>query len=164
MHQATVPPCVRALTSFAAILEKGAAHAAARNIEPGVLLASRLYPDMFPLARQAVIASEIARGGALRLTGVEPVALADDDKTFADLVARLRSAVATLGGLAPAAFEGAEERVITWKTRTATRSLPGLAYLQTHVLPNVYFHVTTGYGILRHNGVEIGKQDFLGQG
>jgi hypothetical protein len=164
MHQATVPPCVRALTSFAAILGKGAAHAAARKIEPGVLLAARLYPDMFPLARQVMVASEIARGGALRLTGVEPAAVADEDKTFADLVARLHGTVATLGALAPAAFEGAEERVITWKTRTSTRELPGLAYLQTHVLPNVYFHVTTGYGILRHCGVEIGKQDFLGQG
>jgi hypothetical protein len=117
---------------------------------------------MFPLLRQVQIASDSAKGGAARLAGLEPPAFEDNEATIAELIDRLRRTVAFLDTLREEQFAGAEDRTVTWKTRTTSRSMPGLPYLLTHVTPNVYFHVTTAYNILRHNGVEIGKQDFLG--
>ena len=163
MYQATVPVMQRSLANLVAILEKGAAHAEAKKIDPAVLVASRLYPDMFPLSKQVQIASDISKGGAARLAQVEPPAFEDNETTFAELIERLRKTIAFLGTLKAQQIDGSEERTVTWQTRTATKSMQGQPYLLNHVLPNVFFHVATAYDILRHNGVEIGKQDFLGR-
>jgi hypothetical protein len=162
MFEASVPVFIRSLNNLAAILEKGAAHAEARKIDPAVLVGSRLFPDMFPLSRQVQIATDIAKGGASRLAGLQPPAYEDTEQTFPELIARVRRTVSYLESLQPAQIDGSEDRTITWPSRHGTRTLPGLRYLLQHVMPNVHFHVTTTYNILRHNGVELGKQDFLG--
>lgn len=162
MYQASVPAFVRALNNLASILEKGAAHAQARKIDESVLLGSRLFPDMFPLARQVQLVSDTAKSGAGRLAGAEFPAFEDKETTFQELLERIRKTVTYLQTLQPAQIDGSEEKTVTWQTRTSTRSMQGLPYLMNHVLPNVHFHVTTAYAILRHNGVEIGKKDFLG--
>jgi hypothetical protein len=163
MYQASVPTIIRALNNLAAILEKGAAHAEAKKIDPGVLIGSRLYPDMFPLVKQVQIASDVSKGGSARLAQVDPPAFEDNEASFPELVARLRKTVAFLETLKPEQIDGSEDRTVTWQTRTSTKSMQGLPYLLNHVLPNVNFHVTTAYNILRHNGVELGKPDFLGK-
>jgi hypothetical protein len=163
MYQATVLPCVRALTNLIGILEKAEAHAAARKIDPAVLLNTRLYPDMLPLTMQIVIAGDIARGGSARLAGRDVPAFESGTATFGQLIDGLRHSIAFLETLKPEQFYGAEERTVTWSTRSSNKTMQGTPYLFHHVLPNVYFHVTTAYDILRHVGVEIGKQDFLGR-
>lgn len=163
MYQASVPTFVRMLNNLAAILEKAAAHAEAKRIDPAVLIESRLYPDMFPLGKQVQIAADSAKGGAARLAQVEPPAYEDNEASFPELVARLRQTVSYLETLKPEQIDGSEDRTVTWKTRSSTKSMQGMPYLLHHVLPNLYFHVTTAYDILRHNGVELGKQDFLGK-
>jgi hypothetical protein len=163
MYQASVPTFTRMLANLAAILEKAAAHAEAKKIDPAVLMGSRLYPDMFPLVKQVQIAADAAKGGAARLAQLEPPVYEDNEASIADLVARLRKTIAYLETLKPEQVDGSEDRTVTWKTRTATKSMQGMPYLLNHVLPNLYFHVTTAYAILRHNGVEIGKGDFLGK-
>ena len=163
MYQASVPVFIRMLDNLAAILEKAAAHAEARKIDPAVLVASRLYPDMFPLVKQVQIASDAAKGGAARLAQMEPPAYEDNEATLADLVARLRRTVDYLRTIKAEQVDGSEDRTVTWKTRTATKEMQGMPYLLNHVLPNLYFHVATAYAILRHNGVEIGKGDYLGR-
>ncbi len=163
MYQTTVPTSVRALTSLIAILEKAEAHAVGRKIDPAVLINSRLFPDMLSLAMQVMIASDTARGGAARLAGAEVPVYEGKSTTFADLIANTRNAISYLGSLTESQFEGSEDRTISWQTRSSTKSLGGLAYLTTHLLPNLYFHVTTAYNILRHSGLEIGKIDYLGK-
>lgn len=162
MYQASVPAFIRALDNLAAILEKGAAHAQTRKIDDAVLLGSRLYPDMFPLVRQVQIATDTARSGAGRLAGAEFPAYDDKEATFQDLVLRIRNTVAYLQSLQPAQIDGGEDKTISWQSRSSTKSMQALPYLLNHLLPNIHFHVTTAYGILRHNGVELGKKDFLG--
>ena len=162
MHQATVSTCSRALNSLAAILEKAAAYAEARKIDPAVLLNTRLVPDMLPLSAQIFIANDIAGGGAARLAGVEVPTFDGKDKTLPELIANTRRTVAYLGSLKPQQFDGAEDRTISWQTRTSSKSMQGMPYLLNHVLPNVYFHVTTAYDILRQAGLQVGKQDYLG--
>jgi hypothetical protein len=163
MFQSAVPSCVRALTNLAAILEKGAAHAEARKIEPTVLLNARLYPDMLPLTKQIQIATDTASGGAARLAGKEPPVIEHNETTFAALVARVQQTIQYLNSIKPEQLDGTEDKTVTWQTRSSTKSMQGLPYLVGHILPNVYFHVTTAYNILRHNGVEIGKRDYLGK-
>ena len=162
MYQASVPPFIRALNNLAAILEKGAAHAQARKIDETVLLNSRLYLDMFPLTRQVQRATDTARSGAGRLAGVDFPSYEDKETTFHDLVQRIRNTIAYLEALKPAQIDGGEEKTITWQSRSSSKSMLGLPYLMSHLLPNIYFHVTTAYAILRHNGVELGKKDYLG--
>jgi uncharacterized protein len=162
MYQSSVPVFTHALSNLAAILEKGATHAEAKKIDPAVLVNARLFPDMFPLVRQVQIACDSAKGGAARLAGVEPPAHEDNEKTFAELVERVKKTIAYLQTLTAAQIDGSEDKTVTWQTRSSSKSMQGLPYLNKHVLPNVYFHVTTAYNILRHNGVEIGKKDFLG--
>jgi hypothetical protein len=164
LYTATVPTCTRALNNLAAILEKGAAYAEARKIAPAVLLNTRLFPDMFPLATQIHIANDIAQGGAARLAGAEVPVFEAKERTFAEWIAATRATVAYLESLKSAQFEGAEDKTITWQTRTSTRNMQGTPYLFNHVLPNVFFHVTTTYDILRQAGVELGKLDYLGRG
>ena len=163
MYQASAPVLKRALTSLVNILEKGAAHAEARKIDGAVLLGSRLFPDMFALARQVQIATDVSKGCVARLAGVEPPKYDDNEASFAELIARLRKTLDYIATFKPEQFEGAETRDIVLKTPRGEMNFKGLAYLQGFVLPNVYFHVTTAYNILRHNGVELGKMDYIGQ-
>jgi hypothetical protein len=162
MFEASVPTFVHSLNNLAAILEKGASYAAAKKIDPAVLAGSRLFVDMFALSRQVQIATDIARGGAARLAGVEPPAYEDKETDLAQLVQRVKTTVAYLQTLKPEQFEGSETKTVSWQTRSGSKSMQGLPYLLSHVIPNVYFHITTAYNILRHNGVELGKKDFLG--
>lgn len=163
MYDACVPPGIRMMTSLAAILEKAAAYAEAKKIDPAVLINARLYPDMFPLVRQVQIASDSVKAGAARLAGLEPPSFEDNEKTLPELVARAKKTITYLETLKPAQFEGSEDRTINWKTRTTERTMQGEPYLLHQVLPNLYFHVTTAYDILRHNGLELGKMDYLGR-
>ena len=163
MYQASVPVFVRALNNLAAILEKAAAHAEARKIDPAVLINYRLYPDMLPLLKQIQIASDSAKGGVARLAGGEPPKYEDNEASIPELIARLRKTVAYLESVKPEQVDGSEDKTVSWKTQTTTRTMQGMPYLLNHVTPNVYFHVTTAYDILRHCGLEIGKQDFLGK-
>lgn len=162
MYELAVPTMSRVLDNLAAVLEKGAAHAEARKIDPAVLLASRLYPDMFALSKQVQIAADAAKGGASRLAQVQPPAFEDNETTFAQLAERCRKTVVYLKTLESGQFEGSEDRTVTWKSRKTEKSMQGMPYLLNHVLPNLFFHATTAYAILRHNGVELGKGDFLG--
>jgi hypothetical protein len=162
MYQASVPVFVHALNNLAHILEKGAAHAEAKKIDGSVLPNLRLFADMFPLARQVQIASDSARGGAARLAGLEMPSYEDNEKTISELIARVRKTVTYLETLTPAQIDGSEDKTISWTTRSGTKSMQGLPYLHRHVIPNLFFHITTTYNILRHNGVELGKKDFLG--
>lgn len=162
MYSLTVPVLVRALGNLRAVLEKGAAHTEARKIDAAALTGFRLYPDMFPLSRQVQIATDMAKGAAARLGGVEVPRYEDTEITFADLIARIDKTVAFIKSVPQAGFENAEAREIVLKTPRGDLRFRGNDYLQYFVLPNLYFHSTTTYNILRHNGVELGKQDFLG--
>ena len=162
IYQISVPVFIRMLGNLSAILAKAEAHAQARSIEPTVLLNARLAPDMFPLARQVQIASDAAKGCAARLAGVEIPSYADEEKSFADLQARIAKTVDYLKGFKPEQFEGAENRDIHIKTPSRELQFKGLDFLLGFANANFYFHVTTTYAILRHNGVELGKMDFLG--
>jgi hypothetical protein len=150
------------LGNLKAILEKAAAHAAAKKIDESAFLNARLYPDMFPFTMQVQIASDFTRGTTARLTGTEPPAVEDKEKSFAELIARVEAAAAYVRGIPAAKFEGAAERKIVRKIRGVERTFSGTDYLYQFSLPNFYFHLTTAYAILRHNGVEVGKTDFLG--
>ena len=163
MHQASIPTITRALTNLIGVLEKGAAHAEAKKIDPSVLLASRLYPDMFSLSKQVQVATDIAKGGMSRLAQVEAPKYEDNEATFADLIARIRKTIAYLESLKPAQIDGSETRTITWTAMGNEYSMPGQQYLFNRIFPNVFFHCATAYNILRHNGLEIGKLDFLGR-
>jgi hypothetical protein len=163
MYTASVPVFVRMLNSLAAVLEKGAAHAEAKKIDPSVLLGTRLFPDMFPLSRQVQIACDGVKGGAARLAGVDIPVYEDNEKSFAELVARCRKTVSFLESLKPAQIDGSEDKGITLEMRTGPVNFKGQQYLLNHVYPNFYFHVTTTYDILRHCGVELGKRDYLGK-
>lgn len=163
MYQATVPPITRSLSNLIAILEKGAAHAEAKKIDPIVLINSRLYPDMFPLGKQVQIASDVARRGVARLAGVEPPAFADTETTFPELIDRLQKTIAYLNTITPEQIDGSEEKAIDLPIGAETMTFPGMPFLLNFIHPNVYFHVATAYDILRHNGVELGKIDFLGK-
>ena len=163
MYQATVPSFIRALSNLSAVLGKGAAHAEARKIDPAVLLNSRLYPDMFPLVRQVQIASDMVKGGAARLAGVEPPPYADTETSFAELQARIERTIEFMKTLKPEQIDGSETRAIALVNRLGTLNFTGIEYLNAFVLPNLYFHSAMAYNILRHSGVELGKQDFLGR-
>ncbi len=162
MYEACVKPGIRMMDNLAAVLEKAARHAEARKIDPEVFAGARLAPDMFPLARQVQIASDSVKIGAARIAGIDAPAFEDNEKTLAELVARAKKTSAWLGTLKPQQFEGTEDRTVVWKTRSTERSMQGLNYLLHQMLPNLHFHCTTAYDILRHNGVELGKMDYLG--
>jgi uncharacterized protein len=163
MYTATVPTCTRALTSLAAILEKASAHAEARKVAAATLLGTRLYPDMLPLSMQIQLANDSARGGAARLAGVEVPTVEAKERGFAEWITATRETIAFIQSLKPAQFEGSEDKTITWQTRSSSRNMQGTPYLFHHVLPNVFFHLTTAYDILRQAGLEIGKMDYLGK-
>ena len=163
MHQLSVTVFVKTLSNLEGVLEKAKAHALEHKIEEAVYTGARLYPDMLPLSRQVQIATDIARGAAARLSGVEPPAYEDNEKTFDDLVARVRRTIDYLKALDAAKFDDAAAREITRPVRGEPHQFTGLNYLLQFATPNVYFHAATAYGILRHNGVPLGKADFLGE-
>ncbi len=163
MYQASLPVFKRMLTNLAAILEKGAAYAEARNVDPAVLINARLFPDMFPLARQVQVASDTVKGYAARLAGKEIPKYEDNEKTFPELIARINKTIAYIDTFKPENIDGSEDKPITIALRSGDLQFDGITYLLHFALPNFYFHVTTAYDILRHCGVEIGKQDFLGK-
>ena len=162
MYQASVPVFIRMLGNLSNLLTKAAASAEARKIDANVLITARLSPDMFALARQVQIASDSAKSGGALLAGVEVPSFPDTETTFEELQARIVKTVDFLKGLTADQIDGSEERTVTLKMRTGDMNFPGQTYLLNFVLPNFYFHLATAYGILRHNGVEIGKMDFLG--
>lgn len=163
MHAASVPVFQQLLTALAGILSKAEAHATERKIEPAALLQSRLFPDMFPLTRQVQIACDFATSVSARLAGAEVPAHEGGDQTFADLQQRIAATLAFVGGLDVGLFEGSEQREIVLRPGTPKeRRIGGQAYLLAYGLPQFFFHVTTAYNLLRHNGVEIGKKDYMG--
>ena len=162
MYQASAPRFVNSLRNLSAILDKAQAHAEARKIDATTLTGSRLFPDMFPMARQVQIACDTAKGAVARLAGVEVPKHEDTERTFAELQSRIAKTVEFIGGFKPAQIDGTEDREIVLKLRGQDTRFNGLQYLLGFALPNFYFHVTTAYDILRHNGVEIGKRDYIG--
>lgn len=163
MYQSSVPTCIRTFTNLAAILEKAAGHTEARKLEPAALLTARLFPDMLPFTKQIQLATDSASGGVARLAGIEPPVIEHSESSFAALVARVRKTIQFLESLKPEQIDGSEDKTVSWQSRSSTKSMQGLPYLMNHILPNVFFHVTTAYNILRHNGVELGKMDYLGR-
>jgi uncharacterized protein len=162
MYQASVPVFTHMLGVLSKVLDKGAAYAEARSIEPSVLINARLAPDMLPLSSQVQIASDMAMRGAARLASAEFPSNPDTEATFPELQARITKTLRFLEGLSARQIDGSEERPINIKMRDGELNFTGQNYLLNFVLPNLYFHVTTAYLILRHNGVELGKKDFLG--
>jgi hypothetical protein len=162
MHQVSAPLFVQGLTGLAGVLDKAAAHVEERKLDPNALLQARLFPDMFPLVRQVQIASDFAKGAVGRLAGAELPSWEDNETSFEALKARVERTIAYIQGFDPAQLEGSETRQISLVRRGETTVHQGQAYLLQQALPNFYFHLTTAYAILRHNGVVIGKRDFLG--
>jgi hypothetical protein len=163
MHAASVPVFQQLLTALGGVLAKAEAHAVDRRIEPAALLQARLFPDMFPLARQVEIACDFATSVSARLAGDEVPAYEGGDQTFAGLQQRIAATLAFIGGLDAARFEGGGERELVLRAGTPKeRRIGGQAYLLAYGLPQFFFHVTTAYDLLRHNGVEIGKKDYMG--
>jgi len=162
MYRASVPVFTRTLRNLAGILRKGEGFATARKIDPGVLLNYRLAPDMFTLARQVQIATDMAKGCVSRLAGVDAPVFADDETTFDQLIARIERCVTYLETFEPTQLDGTEQKSVTVRMRKGELKFQGLPYLLEFATPNVYFHCTTAYAILRHCGVEIGKPDFIG--
>jgi hypothetical protein len=163
MYQASVPTLVRGLTNLQAILGKGQAHAAEKQVDPLVFTNSRLFPDMLPLARQVHIATDMAKGCVARLAGVEAPKFEDVEVTFDELIARVQRTIVYLKEFNATQIDGSETRTVTIKLRSGPIEFKGLDYLFSFVMPNFYFHSTTTYNILRHNGVDIGKMDYLGR-
>ncbi len=163
MYRASVPVFTHQLRNLAAILRTAARDAKARGIDPEVLLNARLAPDMLPLIRQVQIATDHAKGCSARLAGVEPPVFKDDESSFSDLDQRIRAALAFIRGLKASQFADSATRPITMGLPFGEIRFDGLNYLHGWALPNFYFHYTTTYNILRHNGLAIGKLDFLGR-
>ena len=161
MHQASAPVFIQGLTGLRIALDKAAAHVEARKIDPAALLQARLFPDMFPLVRQVQIATDFARGAVARLAQSEPPPYEDVETSFAELIVRVDAALAFVAGFDAARIDGSEDRDITLVRRGETTVVKGQPYLLQQAMPNFYFHLTTAYAILRHNGVELGKRDFL---
>jgi hypothetical protein len=162
MYDFSIPMMTRGLTNMSAILDKAAAHSATKKFDPVVLAQARLFPDMHPLARQVQIACDTAKGAAARLAGIEVPKHEDTETTLAELKARIAKTVDFLKSVTPAQLKDAESRAIEIKFPNGSWKFTGLAYLTDFVVPNFYFHVSMVYALLRKNGVEVGKGDFLG--
>lgn len=162
MYQASIPVFVRMLGNLSSILDKAAAHAEAEKIDQAVFINARLAPDMYPLSRQIQIATDMVKGCAARLAGIDVPSYEDNETTFADLKARITKTVAFLKSINAEQINGSEDRTVTLKLRGKEVSFLGQPYLLNFVLPNFYFHITVAYAILRHNGLEIGKMDYIG--
>jgi len=162
MHQASAPRFANTLRNLSAILDKAQAHCESKKIEPAALTQARLFPDMFPLTRQVQIACDTAKGAVARLAGVEVPKHEDTEQSFAELKARIAKTIDFVQSVGAAKIDGSEGREVVLKMRGGEVKFTGLQYLMGHAWPNFYFHVTTAYNILRHNGVEIGKRDYIG--
>ena len=163
MHAASVPVFQQMLAALGDVLTKAETHAAERKIDPTALLQSRLYPDMFPMARQVQIACDFATSVSARLAGAEVPAYEGGDQTFADLQQRIATTLSFIGGLDAAQFDNSAQREIVLRPGTPKeRTIGGRAYLLAYGLPQFFFHITTAYDLLRHNGVAIGKKDYMG--
>ncbi len=162
LYSSSVPVIVRFLNNLSGILKKAEIYSTSKKIEPGVLINARLAPDMFPLSRQIQIACDVAKGGAARLAGAEIPSFPDTETTFEQLQERIAKTIKFVQGIPEKQFEGSETRDIAFKVGGNDLKFVGTDYLNNFVLPNVFFHITTTYAILRHNGLDIGKGDFLG--
>ncbi|MDQ6621382.1 MAG: DUF1993 domain-containing protein [Pseudomonadota bacterium] len=162
MYQASVPVFKQTLTALAQILEKAQQHAEARKIAAPALLNARLFPDMFDLTRQVQIATDFARGTAARLAGKEPPPFEDTEQTFPDVISRVRRTIEYLDTITAQEVDGSEGREIVRPMRGEPHRFTGINYLLQYALPNFFFHAATAYNLLRHNGLEIGKRDFIG--
>lgn len=163
MHSASIPQMVHMLRAALTWLDKAEAHAKARNFSPDNYLGLRLAPDMLPFTKQIQIASDMAKGCAARLAGVEVPSWEDNEATLADLRTRLTRTIDYVNGFGPAQIDGSDAREIALPTRTGEpRRFSGQGYLTQFVLPNLYFHLGMTYALLRHAGVELGKKDYLG--
>ncbi len=160
--QSPVPAFSHSLKSLSNILKKAEAHCEEHKIDPSVMLGSRLYPDMLDVTRNVLIACDTAKGMAARLTETENPSFPDEETTFAELHARIDKTLAFMATVPDAAFEGAEDREVTLQAGPDEFKFDGTGYLWTFATPNFYFHISTVYGILRHNGVVLGKRDYLG--
>ena len=163
MYQASIPVFVKQLSNLSGILKKAEEHALAKKIEPEVFINARLAPDMFPLSRQIQIATDGVKGCAARLAGVEVPSYPDTEKTFPELQARIAKTIEFAKSFTASQIDGTEERKVTLKMKDKEANFLGQSYLLNFVLPNLYFHITTAYAILRHNGVDIGKRDYIGK-
>jgi uncharacterized protein len=162
MYQASAPRFANMLRNLSALLDKAQAHCEAKKIDPAALTAYRLYPDMFPFTRQVQIACDTAKGAVARLAGVEIPKHEDTEQTLPELKARIARTLAFIESVKAGQVDGSEAREVVMKMRAGEVKFTGLQYLMGHAYPNFYFHVTTAYNILRHNGVEVGKRDFVG--
>lgn len=163
MSRASIPVFEASLNALAALLDKAAAYAEARRIDPAVLLGTRLFPDMFCLTQQVQSACDQAKNGSARLAGVDPPRYEDSEKTIAELKARIHKTVAFLSGLDARSIDGSADREITFPLGPSKGHMKGADYLHHFMIPNFYFHLTTAYDILRHCGVELSKRDFIGK-
>jgi hypothetical protein len=163
MYQAAVPVAARALGNLSAVLKKGHAHAQSKGVEDATLLQTRLIPDMLPLVKQVQIACDMATRGIARLAGVEPASFEDNEVTFEQVYDRIERATAYIKGFTAEQIDGSESRAIHLKMRNGDMHFQGQDYLLGFVLPNLFFHCTTAYNILREAGADIGKQDFIGR-
>ncbi len=162
MYDASIPVFKQVLTSLSAILDKAEAHAAEKKIDPNALLQARLFPDMFPFTRQIQVAADFAKGASARLAGVDVPKYDDTEQSMADLKERIAKTLAFIDSLPQAQIEGSEQRDISTSSGPNAKQFKGQVYLLHYALPHFYFHATTAYAILRHNGVEVGKKDFIG--
>lgn len=162
MYEASVPVFKQILTSLSAILEKAEAHAAEKKIEPAALLQARLYPDMFPLLRQVQVACDFAKGASARLGGVDVPRYDDTEQSFAELRSRIATTLSFIDSVPRDGLEASADRDITTGSGEKAKHFKGQVYLMHYALPHFYFHATTAYAILRHNGIEVGKKDFIG--
>lgn len=162
MYTASVPVFKHILGTLSAVLAKAEAHATEKKIEADALLQARLFPDMFTMRRQILIACDFAKGTCARLAGVEVPKYEDNEQTFTEFQARIAKTLAFIDTLTPAQIDGSEERDITIQAGPTTKEFKGQTYLLHYALPNFYFHVTTAYAILRHNGIELSKRDYIG--
>jgi hypothetical protein len=162
MYQASAPRFANILNNLSAILDKAQAHCEAKKIDPLALTAFRLYPDMLPFTRQITIACDTAKGAVARLAGVEVPKHEDTETTLAELKARIAKTVDFIGTIKPAQIDGSEDKAIVLQLRGREQTFKGMPYLLGFAYPNFYFHVTAAYAILRHNGVELGKRDYIG--
>jgi uncharacterized protein len=162
MHAHIVPPLDRTLAALSNILTKAEVHCEAKGIKPEALLSFRLYPDMLPFTRQVQLTCDFAARAAARLAGAEPKSFPDTETSFAELQARIATARDYMASFPALSHDGAATQPVTIKMRGQDMTMSGLEYLTLYSLPQIYFHATTAYNILRHNGVEIGKRDFMG--
>jgi hypothetical protein len=163
MHALSAEVFTNVLGNLSKILDKGLAHATQRKFDPAVLLAARLAPDMFTLTRQVQIACDVSKNAVARLAGQEPMRFEDNETSFEQLHARIARCIDYIKSIPAVALEGSETRDVKLTAGDRTYEFKGLDFLQRWAIPNVFFHATTAYAILRHNGVELGKGDFLGQ-